>query len=159
MATKKLNLMEFYSDQRRTNVFDVGSVIEENEEWYYIISIDENGRSSNYELIRKESVFMTQENTEYLDELSEKMDAIECDHIGDLVNSQPSITCLIQELMNNKTAVQIELYNSNTVDVEGTIAGCEPKRIEVSLVENGNNKGVARISLDAITRITWDICN
>ena len=152
----RADLMEFYCDKSRTNVFDVGSVIGENEDWYYIVSIDENGNNCSFELIRKEIVFMTQENTEYLNELSAKMDAIECDHIEDFANKQNSITRCIQELVSNKTVVQIELYGSNTVDVEGTIIQCEPEEIKVLLVENANNKGVARISPDAITRITWD---
>ena len=153
---KGLNLIELYCDKRKTNVFDVGFVIEENEEWYYIFSIDENGRSSNFELIKKETVFMAQEDTEYLNKLSEQLGAFECDRINDLVNSQPAISSCISELMNNKTVVQIELYSSNTVDVEGTIIQYGSKEIKVSLVENGNNKGVARISPDAITRIAWD---
>ena len=148
----KADLMEFYCDMSRTNVFDVGSVIGENEDWYYIVSIDENGNNCSFELIRKEIIFMTQENTEYLNELSAKVDAIECDHIDDFV----SITSCIQELVSNKTVVQIELYGSNTVDVEGTIIRWETKEIEVALIENGNNAGVARISPDAITRIAWD---
>lgn len=71
-------------------------------------------------------------------------------------NKQIPITRCIQELVSNKTVVQIELYGSNTVDVEGTIIRWETKEIEVALIENGNNAGVARISPDAITRIAWD---
>lgn len=155
----RADLMEFYCDKSRTNVFDVGSVIGENEDWYYIVSIDENGNNCSFELIRKEIVFMTQENTEYLNELSAKMDAIECDHIEDFANKQNSITRCIQELVSNKTVVQIELYGSNTVDVEGTIIQWETREIEVALTENRNSTGVARISPDAITRIAWDSYN
>lgn len=145
-------LLEIYA-QEDDSKFDVGNLLQFDDEWLLIECFDNFGRFDGYMLLRTESVFKISYQTKYVKDLAKVLQSPPKPlQIGSVQ------TDLLQHLLTNlqnNGIVSVTLSNGN--GMIGEILSIDESLVSIKVVlDNGKEDGVSLISCDMIGSIQFE---
>lgn len=156
--TKILNLLcqngllEIYA-QENDSKFDVGNLLDFDDEWLLIECFDNFGKFDGYMLIRRENVFKINYQTKYTKDLA-KIIQIPTKPLQ-MVKSHTDLLHKVLTTLLNKGIVSVTLSNSNVII--GEILSIDDLLVSIQVfLDNGIEDGISLFSLDMVSSIQFE---
>lgn len=146
-----------YTDLDATNKFAVGYILQFNENYFVMESIDQYGKSDGVFCSLVDNIIKIETNSIYnecIQKLFEFSNQIRYRYTkakGDI------LVGLIDHIIANKKLSTIELCNSGTDDTVGFIKRVDKETIEIEVIDQyGKKDGTQKITIADISHITCD---
>lgn len=154
-------LCEIYSNTENTDKFNVGYISALDKNFCRVNSFDFYGNYDGSFCILTSDIFSVQTNTKYLNCIDRLIKKTDVDYTKDY-SSNDILNDIILEIKNGNRICQIELCDSNLVDISGIIKNYNRQTgtLELQIFDQyGDNDGKSFVDIQTISRIEYDTCD
>lgn len=156
----KLNCVAVYTNKNDTSVFDAVVILMENHDDMIAVSVSNEGLFEGVEYISKSGVFLIETDDSYCKEIEKHLIDKDISVFMNIFTDEPNLKKqLIQYCIRFELPVEIELYNSNYIDIKGIPEELNESEMKIDKLDHNNSDGCATISNEAVTRIYIDYDN
>lgn len=150
------NFLEIYSDED-TSKFDVGRVLNFDENWLFFQTVDKFGKFDGYMLLKRESIYKLNYNTNYIRNLCLSNMVEESRQPLKISNlSQSLFETVIEKNIREKNVLSVTLVNGDTLI--GILTKSTENYLYIDIYMNGGQKDGSSVFLkEMVSAVQFEI--